>query len=129
MPAALNEPVNLLQRLCEELEYSELLDIANNTPDPYQRMVRNFVNTVMFTDVFAATLIDLGAHSSICRTDAECSDLVSCRFTSLPLLSLVTPRRHSETATSPLTQCSGRRMSASERTGASTTSVSRWNFQ
>ncbi|KAM9424455.1 oxysterol-binding protein-related protein 7 [Pholidichthys leucotaenia] len=39
MPAALNEPVNLLQRLCEELEYSELLDIANNTPDPYQRMV------------------------------------------------------------------------------------------
>uniref|UniRef100_A0A3B4YS38 Oxysterol-binding protein n=1 Tax=Seriola lalandi dorsalis TaxID=1841481 RepID=A0A3B4YS38_SERLL len=39
MPAALNEPVNLLQRLCEELEYSELLDTANNTPDPYQRMV------------------------------------------------------------------------------------------
>lgn len=40
MPAALNEPVNLLQRLCEELEYSELLDTANNTQDPYQRMVR-----------------------------------------------------------------------------------------
>ncbi|XP_029312097.1 oxysterol-binding protein-related protein 7 isoform X2 [Cottoperca gobio] len=39
MPVPLNEPVNLLQRLCEELEYSELLDIANNTPDPYQRMV------------------------------------------------------------------------------------------
>uniref|UniRef100_A0A3P8S2D8 Oxysterol-binding protein n=1 Tax=Amphiprion percula TaxID=161767 RepID=A0A3P8S2D8_AMPPE len=39
MPAALNEPVNLLQRLCEELEYSDLLDTANNTPDPYQRMV------------------------------------------------------------------------------------------
>lgn len=39
MPAALNEPVNLLQRLCEELEYSELLDTAANTPDPYQRMV------------------------------------------------------------------------------------------
>ncbi|XP_072229711.1 oxysterol-binding protein-related protein 7 [Leuresthes tenuis] len=39
MPAALNEPINLLQRLCEELEYSELLDTANNTPDPYQRMV------------------------------------------------------------------------------------------
>lgn len=40
MPAPLNEPVNLLQRLCEELEYSELLDTANNTSDPYQRMVR-----------------------------------------------------------------------------------------
>ncbi|XP_071754610.1 oxysterol-binding protein-related protein 7 [Centroberyx gerrardi] len=39
MPAALNEPINLLQRLCEELEYCELLDTANNTPDPYQRMV------------------------------------------------------------------------------------------
>ncbi|XP_075313323.1 oxysterol-binding protein-related protein 7 [Odontesthes bonariensis] len=39
MPAALNEPVNLLQRLCEELEYSELLETANNTTDPYQRMV------------------------------------------------------------------------------------------
>lgn len=39
MPAALNEPVNLLQRLCEELEYSELLDTAANTPDPFQRMV------------------------------------------------------------------------------------------
>ncbi|XP_059180859.1 oxysterol-binding protein-related protein 7 [Centropristis striata] len=39
MPAPLNEPVNLLQRLCEELEYSELLDTACNTPDPYQRMV------------------------------------------------------------------------------------------
>ncbi|XP_040032933.2 oxysterol-binding protein-related protein 7 isoform X3 [Gasterosteus aculeatus] len=39
MPAPLNEPLNLLQRLCEELEYSELLDTANNTPDPYQRMV------------------------------------------------------------------------------------------
>lgn len=40
MPAALNEPVNLLQRLCEELEYSELLDVASNMQDPYQRMVR-----------------------------------------------------------------------------------------
>lgn len=39
MPAALNEPVNLLQRLCEELEYSELLDVAANTQDPYHRMV------------------------------------------------------------------------------------------
>ncbi|KAM9773444.1 oxysterol-binding protein-related protein 7 isoform 1-T2 [Syngnathus typhle] len=39
MPAALNEPVNLLQRLCEELEYSQLLDTAVATADPYQRMV------------------------------------------------------------------------------------------
>ncbi|KAJ3608189.1 hypothetical protein NHX12_025239, partial [Muraenolepis orangiensis] len=39
MPAPLNEPINLLQRLCEELEYSDLLDTASRTPDPYQRMV------------------------------------------------------------------------------------------
>ncbi|KAM4716932.1 oxysterol-binding protein-related protein 6-like isoform 2-T2 [Anableps anableps] len=39
MPVALNEPLCLLQRLSEELEYSELLDTANNTDDPYLRMV------------------------------------------------------------------------------------------
>uniref|UniRef100_A0A4W6C8C9 Oxysterol-binding protein n=1 Tax=Lates calcarifer TaxID=8187 RepID=A0A4W6C8C9_LATCA len=39
MPVALNEPVCLLQRLSEELEYSELLDIANHIDDPYERMV------------------------------------------------------------------------------------------
>lgn len=39
MPVALNEPLSLLQRLSEELEYSELLDTANNTDDPYLRMV------------------------------------------------------------------------------------------
>ncbi|XP_061761943.1 oxysterol-binding protein-related protein 6-like isoform X3 [Nerophis ophidion] len=39
MPIVLNEPVSLLQRLSEELEYSHLLDIANRTDDPYERMV------------------------------------------------------------------------------------------
>ncbi|KAJ3087225.1 Oxysterol-binding protein- protein 3, partial [Quaeritorhiza haematococci] len=39
MPIALNEPLNLLQKLCEELEYSELLDAAAGTPDPVDRMV------------------------------------------------------------------------------------------
>ncbi|KAK2189996.1 hypothetical protein NP493_89g01015 [Ridgeia piscesae] len=39
MPVTLNEPLNMLQRLCEELEYSELLDKAAETDDPYQRMV------------------------------------------------------------------------------------------
>ncbi|KAJ8264655.1 hypothetical protein GJAV_G00152180 [Gymnothorax javanicus] len=39
MPIPLNEPVCLLQRLCEELEYSDLLDTASQTEDPYQRMV------------------------------------------------------------------------------------------
>ncbi|XP_068895073.1 oxysterol-binding protein-related protein 6-like isoform X4 [Tenebrio molitor] len=39
MPVALNEPLNVLQRLCEELEYSELLDKAASLDDPYERMV------------------------------------------------------------------------------------------
>lgn len=39
MPVALNEPLNVLQRLCEELEYSELLDRAASIDDPYERMV------------------------------------------------------------------------------------------
>nr|XP_061808273.1 oxysterol-binding protein-related protein 3-like [Nerophis lumbriciformis] len=39
MPVQLNEPLNTLQRLCEELEYSELLDTANKTSNPFQRMV------------------------------------------------------------------------------------------
>ncbi|XP_076864400.1 oxysterol-binding protein-related protein 7-like isoform X2 [Brachyhypopomus gauderio] len=39
MPVVLNEPLNFLQRVSEELEYPELLDIANRTDDPYQRMV------------------------------------------------------------------------------------------
>uniref|UniRef100_A0A3P8VWT6 Oxysterol-binding protein n=1 Tax=Cynoglossus semilaevis TaxID=244447 RepID=A0A3P8VWT6_CYNSE len=39
MPVALNEPVSLLQRVSEELEYAELLDIANHIDDPYERMV------------------------------------------------------------------------------------------
>ncbi|XP_065347011.1 oxysterol-binding protein-related protein 6-like isoform X1 [Cloeon dipterum] len=39
MPVALNEPLSMLQRLCEELEYSELLDKAADIDDPYERMV------------------------------------------------------------------------------------------
>ncbi|XP_049820925.1 oxysterol-binding protein-related protein 3-like isoform X2 [Aethina tumida] len=39
MPVALNEPLNVLQRLCEELEYSDLLDRASGVDDPYERMV------------------------------------------------------------------------------------------
>ncbi|KAF2983349.1 hypothetical protein EK904_000863 [Melospiza melodia maxima] len=39
MPVELNEPLNTLQRLCEELEYSELLDTAAHTPNPFERMV------------------------------------------------------------------------------------------
>ncbi|KAM6985301.1 oxysterol-binding protein-related protein 6 isoform 2-T2 [Aplochiton taeniatus] len=39
MPVELNEPLNTLQHMCEELEYSELLDKASETEDPFERMV------------------------------------------------------------------------------------------
>ena len=38
MPIALNEPINLLQKLCEELEYCELLDRAAKTTDTVERL-------------------------------------------------------------------------------------------
>lgn len=40
MPVELNEPLNTLQRMCEEMEYSELLDKAAETEDPFERMVK-----------------------------------------------------------------------------------------
>uniref|UniRef100_A0A8C2IWZ6 Oxysterol-binding protein n=1 Tax=Cyprinus carpio TaxID=7962 RepID=A0A8C2IWZ6_CYPCA len=43
MPVQLNEPLNTLQRLCEEVEYSHLLDTAVNTHDPHMRMVRVYI--------------------------------------------------------------------------------------
>lgn len=45
MPITLNEPINLLQRLCEELEYSELLDKASVQEQSLDRL--------MYVTVFA----------------------------------------------------------------------------
>ncbi|KAL3310689.1 hypothetical protein Ciccas_010740, partial [Cichlidogyrus casuarinus] len=38
LPVKLNEPLSALQRLCEEMEYSHLLDKAANEDDPLMRM-------------------------------------------------------------------------------------------
>merc|ERR1719337_841133 len=38
MPVTLNEPLSTLQRLCEELEYSDLLNTAATASDPVERM-------------------------------------------------------------------------------------------
>ena len=40
MPVTMNEPLSALQRLCEELQYAELLNTANELEDPYDRMVQ-----------------------------------------------------------------------------------------
>ncbi|QQP55997.1 Oxysterol-binding protein, partial [Caligus rogercresseyi] len=39
MPVTLNEPLSALQRLCEELEYSDLLDKAASAGTPLERMI------------------------------------------------------------------------------------------
>lgn len=49
MPVELNEPLNTLQRMCEELEYSELLDKAAETEDPFERMVLKLSDTNMLS--------------------------------------------------------------------------------
>ncbi|KAM3614144.1 uncharacterized protein V6R79_010832 [Siganus canaliculatus] len=59
MPVQLNEPLNTLQRLCEELEYSELLDRAANTQDPFERMT------------YMATFVVSGYASSYYRTGGK----------------------------------------------------------
>uniref|UniRef100_A0A1A7WKM0 Oxysterol-binding protein n=2 Tax=Iconisemion striatum TaxID=60296 RepID=A0A1A7WKM0_9TELE len=59
MPVHLNEPLNTLQRLCEELEYSELLDRAANTEDPFDRMM------------YIATFVVSGYASSYYRTGGK----------------------------------------------------------
>jgi len=38
LPVILNEPLSVLQMLCEELEYSDLLDNASKLSDPLERM-------------------------------------------------------------------------------------------
>ncbi|KAI3360959.1 hypothetical protein L3Q82_013169 [Scortum barcoo] len=59
MPVQLNEPFNTLQKLCEELEYSELLDRAANTQDPFERMI------------YIATFVVSGYASSYYRTGGK----------------------------------------------------------
>jgi len=39
LPVILNEPLGLLQKLCEEMEYSDLLDRASQTDDAHLRLV------------------------------------------------------------------------------------------
>ena len=39
MPVALNEPLSALQRLSEELEYSELIEKACQSVDPIDRLM------------------------------------------------------------------------------------------
>jgi hypothetical protein len=38
MPVILNEPISLLQKMAEELEYCELLEKADCCPDPIRRL-------------------------------------------------------------------------------------------
>jgi hypothetical protein len=59
LPVILNEPIGILQRLCEELEYSDLLDAASNMSDQFDRMV------------YIAAFVISGYSSSNYRTGAK----------------------------------------------------------
>lgn len=39
LPVSFNEPTSLLQRVAEDMEYADLLDIAADRPDPTERLV------------------------------------------------------------------------------------------
>eukprot|EP00871_Galdieria_phlegrea_P001629 jgi/Galph1/2467/GphlegSOOS_G1094.1 len=39
IPVAFNEPLSFLQRMAEDIEYSDLLDRASQTEDPFQRLL------------------------------------------------------------------------------------------
>ncbi|OAJ40675.1 hypothetical protein BDEG_24382 [Batrachochytrium dendrobatidis JEL423] len=56
MPIVLNEPISLLQKLCEELEYSDLLDTAAHTTDPVDRLcyIAGFVVSGYSSTVYRA---------------------------------------------------------------------------
>ena len=47
LPVSLNEPISFLQRMCEQVAYPELLDMANKCNDSCQRL--------MFVSCFAVT--------------------------------------------------------------------------
>lgn len=65
MPVQLNEPLNTLQRLCEELEYSELLDRAAITQDPFERMVRWKIHSLsVWAESFVFSQITCSLFSS-----------------------------------------------------------------
>jgi hypothetical protein len=59
LPVILNEPIGILQRLCEELEYSDLLDAASGLNDQFDRMV------------YIAAFVISGYSSSNYRTGAK----------------------------------------------------------
>lgn len=74
MPVQLNEPLNTLQRLCEELEYSELLDRAAITQDPFERMVRWKIHSLSVwaeSFVFLRSYVHFSAVNGSPLTEAD----------------------------------------------------------
>lgn len=113
MPVALNEPLSLLQRLSEELEYSDLLDIANQIDDPYERMVW-----------FSTLVWRRGAFLSEWSEDLDVKNFF-VRFMWQRFPSRATPGHPGGIATSPSTQFWEKPMRTTERTEGSTMSASR----
>lgn len=143
MPVQLNEPLNTLQRLCEELEYSSLLDQASRMADPCERMVPTqghlfLLGFCLSSQAPAGWVPDVGAlHPSpgLCLRRATVpipgllylrhSAWPAHRCTSQPLLSLPTPPRTTGRDASPSTRSWERPTSVSGLTGVSVLSASR----
>ena len=76
MPVTLNEPLSALQRVCEELEYSELLDEAASLDNVYDRMVNlRGIMTSSWCNVHGMTTV--GEGGSFCSV-IVCSELPPC---------------------------------------------------
>lgn len=124
MPVQLNEPLNTLQRLCEELEYSSLLDRASRTADPCERMVRRPRRLPPpTTRLPAPSSPGWGGRGVASPLIPWCSAPFRC--TLQPSRCLPTPPRTTGRAASPSTLSWGRPMSVSALTEASASSVSR----
>lgn len=130
MPVQLNEPLNTLQRLCEELEYSSLLDRASRTADPCERMVRRPQPQprpgcchLPRPRLPAPILAQVGWPWVTSPLIPWCSAPFRC--TLQPSQCLPTPPHTTGRAASPSTLSWGKPMSVSALTEASASSVSR----
>ncbi|KAK4328176.1 hypothetical protein Pmani_001414 [Petrolisthes manimaculis] len=79
LPVTFNEPINILQRMCEELEYSELLDRACRLGDPADRVL----NVAVFAiSGYSSTLhrCEYKPYNPLLGETYECDRTLDCGF-------------------------------------------------
>ncbi|KAK4309804.1 hypothetical protein Pmani_018565 [Petrolisthes manimaculis] len=78
-PVTFNEPINILQRMCEEFEYSELLDRACGLRDPAERVL----NVALFAiSGYSSTLhrCEHKPYNPLLGETYECDRTLDCGF-------------------------------------------------